>query len=222
MRGELDWIVMKALEKDRNRRYETANSFAQDVLRYLTDEPVAAGPPSVSYRARKFLRRNRGAVAAAGVVAVALFGGIVGTTWGMLEAREAEQFASNETEAKTKALKKAIEDYNRAENAEHETRKSLAKEQETSRKLDAALLLHKNALYSIGVHLADREWFATNLAGMHEPLKNCPSNCAIGNGIIFPICQRRELHSIQPPHGLFSAVAVSMDVHGDAQRHSWR
>ncbi len=58
MRGELDWIVMKCLEKDRNRRYETANSFAADVQRYLTDEPVAACPPSMRYRAGKFARRH--------------------------------------------------------------------------------------------------------------------------------------------------------------------
>src|SRR5262249_49339524 len=60
VRGELDWIVMKALEKDRNRRYETANSFAQDIQRYLADEPVLACPPSAGYRLRKFARRNKG------------------------------------------------------------------------------------------------------------------------------------------------------------------
>ena len=59
VRGELDWIVMKALEKDRNRRYETANGFALDVQRYLADEPVQACPPSLGYRLRKFARRNK-------------------------------------------------------------------------------------------------------------------------------------------------------------------
>src|SRR6266536_6039131 len=59
VRGELDWIVMKCLEKDRNRRYETANGFAQDLQRYLADEPVLACPPSARYRLRKFVRRNR-------------------------------------------------------------------------------------------------------------------------------------------------------------------
>jgi serine/threonine protein kinase len=63
VRGELDWIVMKALEKDRNRRYETANGFAADVERYLCDEPVAAGPPSTVYRFRKFVRRHKRALA---------------------------------------------------------------------------------------------------------------------------------------------------------------
>src|SRR6058998_3519608 len=75
MRGELDWIVMKTLEKDRNRRYETANGFAADVSRYLADEPVLACPPSAWYRFRKFTRRNKGPVLAACLVILALTGG---------------------------------------------------------------------------------------------------------------------------------------------------
>ena len=73
VRGELDWIVMKALEKDRNRRYETASGLAADLRRYLDDEPVQACPPSARYRFRKFARRNRVALAMASVVATALF-----------------------------------------------------------------------------------------------------------------------------------------------------
>jgi serine/threonine protein kinase len=72
VRGELDWIVMKALEKDRNRRYETANGFAMDVQRYLADEPVQACPPSVGYRFRKFTRRNRAALITVSVIGVAI------------------------------------------------------------------------------------------------------------------------------------------------------
>jgi hypothetical protein len=74
-RRELDWIVMKALEKDRNRRYDTANTFAGDVQRYLNDEPVQACPPSAGYRLRKFARKNRKWVSVAVVsVLAALFG----------------------------------------------------------------------------------------------------------------------------------------------------
>src|SRR5262249_15246965 len=87
VRGELDWIVMKALEKDRGRRYETANGFAMDVQRSLADEPVQACPPSVAYRLKKFLRRNKGPVLAASLVLLALMAGVAGTTWGMVEAR---------------------------------------------------------------------------------------------------------------------------------------
>jgi serine/threonine protein kinase len=86
-RGELDWIVLKALEKDRTRRYETAASFAADVVRYLEDRPVEAGPVSTGYRLRKFVHRNRKAVAAASVVLLALALGLAGTTWGFLSAR---------------------------------------------------------------------------------------------------------------------------------------
>src|SRR5207302_3188409 len=72
LRGDLDWIVMKALEKDRARRYETANSLASDIQRYLADEPVVARPPSKLYRFQKLARRNKLAFAAAGAVAAAL------------------------------------------------------------------------------------------------------------------------------------------------------
>src|SRR5262245_58434938 len=65
VRGELDWIVMKALEKDRSRRYETANGLARDLQRYLADEVVEARPPGATYRLRKFVKRNRGPVVAA-------------------------------------------------------------------------------------------------------------------------------------------------------------
>jgi WD40 repeat protein/serine/threonine protein kinase len=77
-RGELDWIVMKALEKDRNRRYETASAFAADVQRYLSDEPVQACPPSAMYRFRKFARRNKVALMTATVVAGAVFLAVAG------------------------------------------------------------------------------------------------------------------------------------------------
>jgi TPR repeat protein len=70
--GELDWIVMKALEKDRNRRYETASALAADVERYLNDDPVLACPPSAAYRLRKLARRNKGALVTAGLLASAL------------------------------------------------------------------------------------------------------------------------------------------------------
>ena len=72
VRGELDWIVMKALEKDRSRRYETANGFAMDVQRYLADEAVFACPPSAAYRVRKFVRRNRRALVTTGLLVAML------------------------------------------------------------------------------------------------------------------------------------------------------
>lgn len=89
LRGELDWIVMRALEKDRTRRYETPNDLARDVERYLNDEPVEACAPSKRYRLWKFLRRNRVPAVAASVVFLSLVASIIGTTWGMLKAENA-------------------------------------------------------------------------------------------------------------------------------------
>jgi tetratricopeptide (TPR) repeat protein len=93
VRGELDWIVMKTLEKDRNRRYETANGFAQDVQRYLADEPVQACPPSATYRLRKFVRRHKGPVLAASLLLLVLVVGVIGTTLGFLRADQQRQIA---------------------------------------------------------------------------------------------------------------------------------
>ena len=80
IRGDLDWIVLKALEKDRNRRYESAAGLAADIQRHLVDEPVIAAPPRLRYRARKFIQKHRGPVIAASAVAAALILGIIGTT----------------------------------------------------------------------------------------------------------------------------------------------
>jgi len=86
VRGELDWIVMKALEKDRARRYESAGGLASDVRRYVSGEAVVAAPPSAAYRFNKFVRRNKGKVTAAALVTLALVLGLVGTAW---QARQA-------------------------------------------------------------------------------------------------------------------------------------
>jgi serine/threonine protein kinase/Flp pilus assembly protein TadD len=81
IQGELDWIVMKALEKDRQRRYESPSSLAADIQRHLGGEAVLAAPPSTAYRVRKFVRRNRAAVAAGTAVTAALLLGLAGTAW---------------------------------------------------------------------------------------------------------------------------------------------
>jgi eukaryotic-like serine/threonine-protein kinase len=86
VRGELDWIVMKALEKDRARRYKTASEFAEDVSHYLNNEAVLACPPSAAYRFRKFARRNRAVIGTAATIALVLIAGIIGTTWQAIEA----------------------------------------------------------------------------------------------------------------------------------------
>ena len=89
LQGDLDWIVMKALEKDRTRRYETANGLAMDVKRYLNDEPIVARPPSRRYRFRKLVRRNQVVFAAGGIVAITLMIGLGLSTWMFLREKEA-------------------------------------------------------------------------------------------------------------------------------------
>jgi WD40 repeat protein/serine/threonine protein kinase len=90
LRGELDWVVMKELEKDRRRRYETANDLASDVMRYLTDQPVQACPPSAWYRFGKLARRNRAALLTTGFVGLALVVGTAVSTWQAIRATRAE------------------------------------------------------------------------------------------------------------------------------------
>src|SRR5262249_7134295 len=93
IRGELDWIVMKALEKDRGRRYETANGFANDLQRYLAGEAVLAVPPSTGYRLRKFARKNRPALLTAAVIALLLVAGAAVSGWQAVRASEARDMA---------------------------------------------------------------------------------------------------------------------------------
>ena len=104
VRGELDWIVMKALEKDRARRYDTPNGFARDVERYLAGEPVTAAPPGAGYRLRKFARRHRTALALASGFVLLLLAGIAGTTWGLIEANAA---AKDAVDARNKEKERA-------------------------------------------------------------------------------------------------------------------
>jgi serine/threonine protein kinase/tetratricopeptide (TPR) repeat protein len=93
IRGDLDWLVMKCLEKDRTRRYETANALAMDLQRHLNDEPVAACPPSRSYRFQKLVRRNRLAFAAASAITAALVLGLGISTWMFVKEKQARQRA---------------------------------------------------------------------------------------------------------------------------------
>jgi hypothetical protein len=113
MRGELDWVVMKCLEKERSRRYETASALARDVQRYLADEPVEARAPTVGYRLRKFVRRNRGPVAAGALLMLALTAGVAGTSVGLVWA-DAERRRAVTAERAERAERQKADDARRA------------------------------------------------------------------------------------------------------------
>jgi serine/threonine protein kinase len=133
LRGDLDWIVMKALEKDRRRRYETANGLAMDIHRYLSNEPVAARPPSRLYRFQKLVRRNKVVFAAGAAVTAALVVGLGTSTWLFLQERTARQRA---VDAEQQQLRLRLEaDEARATEAE------LRRQAETREKITQAAYL---------------------------------------------------------------------------------
>jgi tetratricopeptide (TPR) repeat protein len=113
VRGELDWIVMKALEKDRNRRYETASGFAGDIEHFLRDESVEAGPPSAAYRFRKFAKRNRATLAAGALLALSMLvalGGIAsGVGWAVRDRTAREEQLAQERLARQAKVSAQLE-----------------------------------------------------------------------------------------------------------------
>jgi non-specific serine/threonine protein kinase/serine/threonine-protein kinase len=114
LRGELDWIVMRSLDKERSRRYGSAGNLAEDVERYLAGEVVRARPPSASYKLRKFARRHRGPVAAACLLVLMLILGLAGTSYGFKQALDSERDAVSARESQRKltarmAMEKGLE-----------------------------------------------------------------------------------------------------------------
>ena len=143
LRGELDWIVMKALEKDRTRRYETAIELARDVERYLNDEPVAACPPSAWYRFRKFARRHKAGLRATAAAALVLLLAGAGVTWAILE-QAARSSELSGRKAETQQTVSAVL-FNTAQ-----LRKQAAEAPSvTSQEADAALALWRQAEASL-------------------------------------------------------------------------
>jgi eukaryotic-like serine/threonine-protein kinase len=146
---ELDWIVMKCLEKDRERRYESVSAFAADIRRYLDDEPVHACPPSVGYRLGKFLRRKKGPVLAASLVLLALLAGLFGAAYGLLESWKQNEVTSLWQEAEAAR--------GRAETAREGEAKA-KREAEQAREMLAAVE------YGRTLQVAHQEWRENNVA----------------------------------------------------------
>jgi WD40 repeat protein/serine/threonine protein kinase/tetratricopeptide (TPR) repeat protein len=138
LRGELDWVVLKCLEKQRDRRYETANGLARDIQRYLADEPVEARPPSAGYRLSKFVKRHKGQVLAASLVLLALLAGMAGTTWGLIEAKQQEGLANDRAEGERLATIEAKKQEQIARDETIEKEKARKNEAERGKQLAQA------------------------------------------------------------------------------------
>jgi WD40 repeat protein/serine/threonine protein kinase len=165
LRGELDWIVMKALEKDRTRRYETASGFAADVQHYLRDEPVQACPPSTAYKLRKFLRRYKRPVLVTVVLMLALLGGIAGTTYGLIRAESARQDALAAQQAEAQQRRRAEGERDAKEEARKEAEANAARANAKTAEASAqAKRANDNAdqawayLYAARMNLAQTAW----------------------------------------------------------------
>ncbi|MEZ5980551.1 MAG: serine/threonine-protein kinase [Planctomycetota bacterium] len=126
LKGDLDWVVMRAIEKDRERRYDTPAALAEDVQRFLANEPVEAAPPSAAYRLRKFAVRRKKTVAAVATIGLLLVGGLAGTGYGLVEARR----ANDELEVANDNLEVAVDEKQDALERETEQRE-LAEANET-------------------------------------------------------------------------------------------
>jgi serine/threonine protein kinase/WD40 repeat protein len=173
VRGELDWIAMRALEKDPNRRYETANEFSDEIERYLNHEPVKAGKPNSFYRLKKFLHRNKGPVIASGLLLVVLVGGIIGTSIGLViadQARDAEAKQREVAETNESKAKVAAENAERATAAEKEGKNKVdqARIAEAKGKLEA-----RRSLYIARMQLAQKAWRDGDIRRLEEILLSC-------------------------------------------------
>ena len=164
MRGELDWIVMKALEKDRARRYETAAGFARDVERYLKDEAVEACPPSMLYRFRKFARKNKPALVTAVVIAASLILGTMVSAWQAVRATTAEaQANANATQAQAST-----------QEAKDKAQEANTQRDEVQRQRDEVRALNdrlQRTLYAAHMNLAQNAWEANSVRRVVELLE---------------------------------------------------
>ena len=157
LHGELDWIVMKSLEKDRGRRYESASAFATDVQRYLDDEPVLAGPPSTMYKFHKFARKHRAALATAVAIAASLILGTTASAWQAVRATTAEaQANANATQAQEKAQEATTQ------------RDEAQKQRDEVRALNDRL---QHTLYASDMNLAQHAWEAGDIRRVRELLE---------------------------------------------------
>src|SRR5262249_15755379 len=217
VRGELDWVVMKALEKDPNRRYESASAFAADVQRYLADEPVLACPSSAGHRLREFVQRHRGPVLAGAAVRLALVAGIVGTTLGLVEARRQRDLTEQARKDADKNAEKAREEEGQARAARDAARQLAADEKAAHDRAEKQRLRAEWVLYARRINLARQARENNNAFLAFHYLAGCPGGVQggvddFGAGVV-QRDQRRCGTQVSRGGGVWkiSSVAVSPD-----------
>jgi WD40 repeat protein/serine/threonine protein kinase len=171
VRGELDWIAMKALEKDRGRRYATANDLAADVQRYLKDEAVEACPPSAGYRLRKFARKNRKALVLAGAFALLLVIGTVMSSWQAVRATYAEMEETTLRTVAAQAEQQAKDDRDNALAAGRQATEAADTARTEVTNAQAARDELRGTLYAAHMNLVQAAWDTDNLVRVHELLE---------------------------------------------------
>ncbi len=175
LRGDLDWIIMKALEKDRSRRYDSANGFADDVQRHLDDEPVVAGPPSAAYRMSKFVRRNRTGVMTACAVLALLLAGIAGTTWGLFREQAAKQAESQQRQIAEKKTTEAQDNLRLAQAQEHKANASRDEAQKQKQQAGNAAHEARRQTYLANIFAADTAIQSNEIVAARNRLEAAPS-----------------------------------------------
>ena len=163
LRGDLDWIVLKALEKDRTRRYETANGFALDIKRFLANEPVAAVPPSSGYLLKKYARRHRGALAVAAAIAGLLVAGITVSTWQAVRATRAQAAAEKAQAAELEQKLLAQAQQKKAETQQQRAEAEQQRADAQARKASESQEYSRRLLYASDMNLAQQSHKEFNL-----------------------------------------------------------
>ena len=199
VRGDLDWIAMKCLEKDRTRRYESASGLARDIERYLNDEPVEACPPTATYRLRKFTHKHRAAIITAAAFIVLLVAGVVASSWQAIRASQAKQQAIDERDAKEQARRDAVASAQQASAAAQAERRATA--------------LSERNLYVARINLVDKAIKSGNLVVAEKLLDNYSPKTSLAHLRGFEWFHWRSVcRTIQPekqPEGMSGFLAIS-------------
>lgn len=207
LRGELDWVVMKCLEKDRSRRYESAGALAADLRRYLASEPVLARPASVLYRLDKFMRTHKMAALSAALIVLAVALGMIGTTAGMLRARAAKRHAESTERLAIDQRNSALDSQKRAEISAQIARREAERAAAVSQYMRGAFALSRTE-FGPGEGDAAVELFKTVAAEIDTKLKDQPGEELVARMAFAEACRWLELHG-EAVHQLERAYVLS-------------